>query len=452
MEIFFAVTRNILADVRSGIEGKTTGIHTGTRPYHVVIVGGGFGGLYAAKSLNRSGIKVTLIDRRNFHLFQPLLYQVATGELSPGDIASPLRAIFSRQKNTRVIKDEAVDIWPDNKILIARNAKIPFDSLIVATGSTHHYFGHDSWIELAPGLKTIEDALEMRRRIFQKYEQAEMESVPEKRKALLTFVVIGGGPAGVELAGALGDLAYRTMKDDFRNLNTGEVRILLIEGADRLLPTYPPRLSANAEKALKKLGIAIHTDARVIDIQENRVRFTEDDSEQQIDAHTILWAAGVKSSPLGQVIAEKTKAEVDRTGRILVAPDLSIPGHPNIFVIGDLANFSHQGGKPLPGVASVAMQQGKYVARLIRQRIRGKRIKPFRYRNRGSLAVIGRNMAVADFSPLKLSGFLAWLIWVFIHIAYLIEFDNKLIVLIQWGWNYLTHRRGARLITGDTQD
>ncbi|MGH7496119.1 MAG: NAD(P)/FAD-dependent oxidoreductase [bacterium] len=416
--------------------------------HHIIIVGGGFGGLYAAQALRHAPVKVTLVDKRNFHLFQPLLYQVATGGLSPGEIASPLRAVLHRQKNTWVLTAEVVDIDPHQQKVVLRDGEIFYDTLVVATGVRHHYFGHEEWAEEAPGLKTVEDALDIRRRILLAFEAAEREADPEHRRAWMTFVVVGGGPTGVELAGALGELAHNTMKNDFRNFNPAEARILLIEGTDRVLPTYAPELSAAAEPALKRLGVTVRTRTLTTDIQNHAVTIREGERTEKIAARTILWAAGMKASRLGQVLAERIGVELDRAGRVVVAPDLTIPGYANIFVIGDLANVV-QDGKPLPGVAPVAMQQGRYVATQIQQRLKGRRVPAFRYRDKGSLAVIGRNAAVAEFGTLRLRGFPAWLIWIFVHIRYLIEFDNKLLVLIQWSWNYFTRKRGARLITGE---
>ncbi|MBW4640163.1 MAG: NAD(P)/FAD-dependent oxidoreductase [Gloeocapsa sp. UFS-A4-WI-NPMV-4B04] len=417
--------------------------------HHVVIIGGGFGGLYAAKSLGKVGVDVTLIDKRNFHLFQPLLYQVATGTLSPADISSPLRSVLNRSKNTKVLMGEVIDIDPHQQKVILPNEELTYDSLIVATGVSHHYFGNDEWETVAPGLKTVEDALEIRRRIFVAFEAAEKETDPEKRRAWLNFVIVGGGATGVELAGAIAELAYSTLKNDFRNINTASAQILLLEGMDRILPPYEPELSAKAEASLKHLGVTVQTKTLVTDITNNIVTIRNGDQTQQIPARTILWAAGVKASPMGQVLAKRTGAQLDRVGRVTVEPDMSISGYPNIFVIGDLANFSHQNGKPLPGVAPVAMQQGQYVAAQIQQQLTGNSLIPFRYFDRGSLAVIGRNAAVVDLGFIKFAGFPAWLTWVFVHIYFLIEFDNKLLVIMQWAWNYWTRKRGARLITGE---
>ena len=420
-------------------------------PHHVVVVGGGFGGLYAAKALSRDkNVFVTLIDKRNFHLFQPLLYQVATGTLSPADISSPLRSVLNHSKNTQVLMGDVLDINPEEKKVSLQSQELTYDSLIVATGVSHHYFGNDNWEQVAPGLKTVEDALEMRRKIFVAFEAAEKETDLEKRRAWLTFVVVGGGPTGVELAGAIAELAYTTLKKDFRNIDTSEAKILLIEGMDRILPPYTPDLSTKAESSLTKLGVTVKTKALVTDIAGDIVTMRQEDKVEKIPAKTVLWAAGVKASPMGAILSAKTGAELDRVGRVVVASNLSIPNHPNIFVVGDLASFSHQNGKPLPGVAPVAMQEGSYVAKLIQNTIEGKKSVPFRYLDRGSLAVIGRNAAVVDLGFVKFSGILAWLTWVFIHIYFLIEFDNKLVVMLQWAWNYWTRNRGARLITGES--
>lgn len=416
--------------------------------HRVVVVGGGFGGLYAAKALGSSNqIEVTLVDKRNFHLFQPLLYQVATGKLSPGDISSPLRAIFSHYRRVRVLMDEVVDVDPEQHQVILQSGILSYDTLIVATGVSHHYFGHDQWAEVAPGLKTVEDAIEMRRRIFRAFEAAEKETDPEERRAWLTFVVVGGGPTGVELAGALGDLAHHALKNDFRSIDTRETRILLLEGVDRILPPYPPELSAAAQKSLERLGVTVQTQSLVTDITEDIVTVRQGEQTEQIKAKTVLWAAGVRASGMGKVLAERAGATLDRVGRVMVNPDLSLPGNPDIFVVGDLAHYAHQNNQPLPGVAPVAMQQGAYVAKLVQRRLQGQDLPPFHYADGGSLAVIGHNAAVANLGRLKLSGFPAWLIWVFVHIYYLIEFDNKLIVMIQWFWNYFTRKGGSRLIT-----
>lgn len=415
---------------------------------HVVIVGGGFGGLYAAKALGNRPVQVTLIDRRNFHLFQPLLYQVATGGLSPGDIASPLRAILNRYRNITVIQDEVQDIFPAEKRLQLSASQVCYDVLILSTGVSHHYFGNDAWAQLAPGLKTIEDALEIRRRIFMAFEAAEKESDPEEQQAWLTFVVVGGGPTGVELAGALAELARHTLRRDFRFIRPSGARIYLIEATERILPAFPEKLSRQAANSLARLGVTVKTRTRLTEIFEDRVRWVEDGLELQVPTRTVLWAAGVQASEMGQWLHQKTGVPLDRNGRAMVRPDLSLPDYPEIFVIGDLAHLEAESGKPLPGIAPVAMQQGRYVARRILRSLRGKATPAFRYRDKGNLAVIGRNQAVARFRKWQLTGFPAWLAWLFVHIWYLIEFDNKLLVLFQWGWDYFTRKKGARLVTG----
>lgn len=425
--------------------------------HRVVIVGGGFGGLYAAKELGRSqralerdpSLQVTLVDKRNFHLFQPLLYQVATGTLSPADISSPLRGILSHCQNIQVLMNEVVDLDPHQQKVSMQGQDLEYDTLIVATGVSHHYFGNEQWKTTAPGLKTVEDALEMRRRIFMAFEAAEKETDPQLRQAWMTFVIVGGGPTGVELAGAIAELAFNTLKRDFRSIDTTEAKILLLEGMDRILPPYPPELSEKAALSLSQLGVTVRTKTLVTDIAGDVVTAKQSNSIEQIPAKTILWAAGVKASGMGQILAERTGVTCDRAGRVMVESNLSIAGYPNIFVIGDLAHYAHQGEQPLPGVAPVAMQEGQYVAQLIRAKLQGKAVSSFKYEEVGSLAVIGQNKAVADLGFVKLSGPLAWFVWVFAHIYYLIEFDNKLVVMLQWGWNYFTRRRGARLITGE---
>jgi NADH dehydrogenase len=413
----------------------------------VVIIGGGFGGLQAARGLGRAPVEVVLVDRRNFHLFQPLLYQVATGGLSPGDICAPLRAVLRRQKNTRVLLAEARDVDVSRRILTLADGEISYDFLVVATGSRHHYFGRTEWERFAPGLKTVEDATEMRRRILLAFEEAERESDPDRRRAWLTFVVVGAGPTGVELAGALGELANQTLREDFRSIRPQEARILLVEHADRVLPGYPPDLSEKAERALIRHHVRSLTGVRVVEIDEEGVVIEHRSGGcQRIPARTVLWAAGVQASDMGRVLAERAGADRDRAGRVIVEPDLSLPGHPEIFVIGDLA-CCIQDGAPLPGVAPVAMQQGRYVAQLIQARLRGKSVPPFRYRDKGTLATIGRHHAVADFRRLRFNGFPAWVTWLFVHLLYLVGFQNRLLVLVQWAFHYFTFNRGARLIT-----
>lgn len=418
------------------------------RPHHIVIVGGGFGGLYAAQAFRRQPVEVTLIDKRNFHLFQPLLYQVATGGLSPGDIASPLRGVLNRQKNTRVLLGEVVDIDPSEKKVTLRDDVIWYDSLILATGARHSYFGNDNWEALAPGLKTVEDATEMRRRIFLAFEAAEREPNPAIRQGWMNFIIVGGGPTGVELAGALAELAHHTLVNDFREIDPREAHILLLEGSDRILPAYPEDLSHKATRCLEKLGVTVKTNHMVTSVKQHAVIVKHEGQEEIIPARTVLWGAGVQASPLGRLLAEKTGAELDRIGRVVVESDLSLPEYPDIYVIGDLAHFAHQTGDPLPGVAPVAMQQGRYVARRIIDKLNKKPVKPFHYIDKGNMAVIGRAAAVADLKWLRMSGYPAWLAWLFIHLLYLVEYENRILVLIQWAWSYFTRNRGARLITG----
>ncbi len=416
--------------------------------HRVVIVGGGFGGLYAAQALKRADVDLTLIDRRNFHLFQPLLYQVATGALSPGEIASPLRYVLNRQKNATVLLGEVVDLDPAaREVALKDGGRIPYDTLIIATGATHTYFGHPEWVEHAPGLKTIEDATEIRTRILLGFERAEKEQDPAERRALLTFVVVGAGPTGVELAGALGEISRDTLRHDFRSINPADANIFLIEGSSRILQSYPEKLSAVAENALISLGVQTRTGAVVTHIDGGGVTVKANRAETYIAARTVLWAAGVQASPLGKLVAERTGAETDRAGRVKVTADLSVPGHPEILVIGDLAHFE-QDGKQVPGVAPTAMQMGRYTSNLIVKRLRGEQPKPFRYWHKGSLATIGRNRAVADIGPFKFSGYFAWLTWLFIHLLYIVEFENRVQIAFQWAYDYFTFNRGARLITG----
>jgi len=417
------------------------------KTHRVVVVGGGFGGLHATQCLKNVPVAVTLVDRRNFHLFQPLLYQVATGWLSPANIAATLRAILKRHKNTHVLLAEATGIDVDGRRVLLDSGSVSYDSLIVATGSRHHYFGNDHWEALAPGLKTVEDATEIRRRIFSAFEAAEREPDPAQLSALLTFVIVGGGPTGVELAGALGEIANDTLKHDFRNIDPSKARILLIEATERILPSYPPELAYQAEISLNKLGVAVRSQALLTDINPRAVTVKRGDKLETIPCRTVIWAAGVQASFLGKVIARATGAKLDRSGRVLVEPDLTVPGHPEIFVIGDLANYGHQTGKPLPGTAPVAIQQGQYVAKVIHRRVTGATTPSFRYRDRGNMAIIGRASAVADLGKLQFSGFLAWLAWLFVHLMHLVEFENKVLVLVQWGWYYFSRNRAARLIT-----
>jgi NADH dehydrogenase len=412
-------------------------------------VGGGFAGLAAAQKLRHAPVHVTLIDRCNYHLFQPLLYQVATGSLSPANIAAPLRNILKRQKNTEVLLAEVIGVDTQNHRVVLSDGSVDYDTLIVATGARHQYFGRDDWEKFAPGLKNVDDATHMRRQILLAFEAAEREPDPQKLRAWMTFVIVGGGPTGVELAGALGEIANDTLRNDFRNITPSEAQIILVEGTDRVLPTYPPNLSQSAKKMVEHLGVTVRTGALVTDVAEGSVTIREGDKSEQIPTRTILWAAGVLGSPLGRIVAEATGAQLDKAGRVVVQPDLTVSGHPEIFVLGDLANFSHQTGKPLPGVAQPAIQQGRYVADLITRRLRGAAIQPFHYKDRGNLATIGRGAAVADLNWLHLTGVPAWLIWIFIHLANIVQFQNRLLVLLQWAVLYITYDRSARLITGD---
>jgi NADH dehydrogenase len=415
--------------------------------HRVVILGGGFGGLYAAKALRKAPIQLTVLDRRNFHLFQPLLYQVATGSLSPGEIASPLRAVLRRQQNTQVLLGEALDLDAEHRKVILDAGELEYDTLVVATGASDSYFGHDDWQKTAPGLKSIEEATEIRHKILYAFEAAEKEHDPEIRRAWLTFVLVGAGPTGVELAGALGEIAHDTLRRDFRSIHPQEAVILLVEGGPRVLPAYPEDLSRKAEASLKRLGVTVRTDALVTSIEPSGVTVKLPSGTERIAARTVIWSAGVQASPLGRALQRRVGAQLDRAGRVMVNPDCSVPGHPEIFVIGDLAHLE-QDGKLLPGVAQVAMQEGGYVAGLIQKRLRGGTAAPFRYFDKGNLAVIGRASAVAQIGKLHLSGFVAWIIWLFVHLMYLVEFSNRVLVFVHWGFLYLTFNRGARLITG----
>lgn len=426
-------------------------------PRHkVVIVGGGFGGMLTALGLRKAACDVTLIDRRNFHLFQPLLYQVATGALSPANIASPLRSILRKQKNTRVLLGEVEGFdLPGKLVLLKDGARIPFDTLVLATGATHTYFGHDEWAVFAPGLKTIEDATEIRRRVLSAFERAERETDPKERQRLLTFVIVGGGPTGVEMAGSISELSRQTMRFDFRAIDPRSARIVLVEGQTRVLSMFHESLSAKAKTCLEKMGVEVRLDCHVTDIGPDHVLVKADSpgaEPTRIDTQTIVWAAGVKASGLGKLIAQAVGGiETDRAGRVAVNPDCTLGNQPNIFVIGDLATLKGTDGKPLPGLAPVAMQQGEYVAELISKRLKGDTSEPapFKYWDKGSMATIGRAKAVAQTGGLRLSGLPAWLAWLFIHIMYLARFENRVLVLWQWFFNYLTRGRAARLITGE---
>lgn len=427
----------------------------GAAKHKVVIVGGGFGGLLASQGLNKQPVDVTLIDRRNFHLFQPLLYQVATGGLSPANIASPLRSVLRRQRNANVVLGEVVGFALDkHQVQLKDGSSIPFDTLILATGSTHHYFGNDQWADYAPGLKSIEDATEIRRRVLSAFERAERESDPTVRSRLLTFVVVGGGPTGVEMAGAIRELGLHTMRYDFRSIDPATAQVIIIEGQNRVLAGFHEKLSQKAKESLEKMGIQVRLGCHVIDIQPDHVMVKPDEGKGEpyrIETETVMWAAGVKANPLGKMLANAIGGvEVDRAGRVVVNPDCSVGNRSDVFVIGDLASLKGADGKPLPGLAPVAMQQGEYVADLIARRIRGDHSRgPFKYWDKGSMATIGRAQAVAETQGIRFSGFLAWLAWLFVHIMYLARFENRMLVLFQWFWSYVTRNRTARLITGE---
>jgi NADH dehydrogenase len=407
----------------------------------VVIVGGGFGGLDAARVLKGAPVQVTLIDRRNHHVFQPLLYQVATAALSPGDIAAPIRWILRSQENVRVLLAEVrgIDV-STRRLKLDGGHELAYDYLILATGATHSYFGHEEWQRFAPGLKTIEDSLEIRRRMLLAFERAERETDPALRRQYLTFAVVGGGPTGVELAGALAEIARQTLRDEFRNIEPEVARIVLLEAGPSILPAFPEKLRDASRRMLRSLGVEVWENTMVTGVEDGVVHLGGD----RLTARTVLWAAGVTASPLGKLL----DVPVDRSGRVVVEKDLSVPGHPEIFVVGDLSVFTHQTGKPLPGVAQVAMQGGRAAARNVLRRVRGEPTEPFRYHDRGNMATIGRARAIADLPWIRLSGFVAWLIWLFIHLVSLIGFRNKLLVLISWMGAYITYQRAVRLITG----
>jgi len=404
----------------------------------VVIVGGGFGGLYAARALGRAPVELTVVDRANHHVFQPLLYQVATAGLSPSQIAYPIRGVLRRQRNTRVLLAEAVAVDAARRVVTLRDDELPYDWLILAPGARHSYFGHPEWEALAPGLKTLDDALRIRERILLAFERAERERDPERRRALLTFVVVGGGPTGVELAGAIGEIACKVMARDFRTVDTREARTLLVEAGPRLLPAFPAVLAERAERSLERLCVEVRTGAAVTRLEPGAVWLGAD----RIAAGTVLWAAGVAPSPLARSLG----VPLDRAGRVVVGPDLTVPGRPEIFVVGDLAACTDAAGKPLPGLAPVAIQQGEYAARAIVRAVRGRPLPPFHYHDKGTMATIGRNAAVVDLGRLRLSGYLAWLMWCFVHILWLIGFRNRFLVMIEWAWAYVRFERSARLI------
>jgi NADH dehydrogenase len=409
-------------------------------PPRVVIVGGGFGGLNAARELARARVQITLLDRRNHHLFQPLLYQVATAGLNPSDIATPIRRILRNQKNAEVLLAEATAVDLSDKRVFLDEGSVPYDYLIVATGARHSYFGRDGWAQFAPGLKSIGDALEIRRRVLSAFELAEREGDAVQREAWLTFVIVGAGPTGVELSGALCEIAQHALARDFRHINPAQARVILLEGTDRVLPSYTPALSEKARRQLARLGVDVRTGQKVTGVDAEGVSI----GSERIATHTVLWAAGVAGSGFGRELG----VPLDRAGRVPVGPDLSIAGHPEVFVIGDLASLVQEDGAPVPAVAPAAMQEARHAARNVLRAIRGQPTLPFRYRDKGSLATIGRSAAVADLGKIKLSGALAWLAWLMLHLIFLIGFRNRILVLFQWAWSFVSYDRGARLITG----
>jgi NADH:ubiquinone reductase (H+-translocating) len=428
-----------------------------TGRHRVVVVGGGFGGVQAVRKLRRAPVEITLVDRRNFSLFQPLVYQVATGALSPGEVASPLRGIFKRDENVRVVLGEVTGFDLDGRRVLVEGVapddeplELPYDSLIVAGGSYYSYFGHDEWRPFAPEVKSLESALEVRRRILTAFEAAEYEPDPDRRAAWLTFVVVGAGPTGVELAGQIAEIARDTLRRDFRTIDTRSARVLLVEMADRVLTAFPPRLSQRAARALERLGVTPVTEHKVVDITAESVTLeAASGASQEVPARTVVWAAGVVASELAGLLAAAAGAGVDRAGRVAVGPDLTLPGHPEVIALGDMVQVHDADGKPvlLPGLAPVAMQQGRYAGRAIRERLQGREPQPFHYRDKGNLATIGRAKAVADIKGLQLSGLLAWLTWLLVHIFYLIGFQNRLLVFIRWVISFVTRGRGERLIT-----
>jgi NADH dehydrogenase len=408
---------------------------------HLVIVGGGFAGLYAAQTLKNASLQITVVDRRNHHVFQPLLYQVATAALSPGDIAYPIRAVLAHQRNTRVWMAEVVAVDLSVRKVVLADAELFYDYLILAAGVRHAYFGHDEWEKLAPGLKTLDDAFEIRRRLMSAFERAEREPDQERRQELMTFVVVGGGPTGVELAGAIGEIACQVMGRDFRSIDPCQARVVLAEAGPRVLPAFPEVLSAKAKRSLARLGVEVWTDSPVTSIERGRVVA----GVREVRAANVFWAAGVTASPLARTLG----VALDRAGRVVVRPDLTVPGHPEAFVVGDLAAAFDKNGKQLPGLAPVAIQQGRHAATNVVRALLGQPSVPFRYRDRGMLATVGRAAAVADLGKLRFSGYPAWLAWIFVHIFWLIGFRNRFIVLFEWAWAYVTYQRAVRLITGE---
>src|SRR5258705_4528463 len=422
-----------------------------TSPKRVVIVGGGFAGLSAARALRSAPVDVTVVDRRNYHLFQPLLYQVATGSLSDGEVAAPLRGVLGRQRNTRVLLGEMLDIDPKGRrVLLADGTSLDYDALIIAVGSQTSYFGHDAWKQWAPGLKSIDEAVNVRHKILYAFEVAERISDPVQRQAWLTFVIVGAGPTGVELAGAIGEIARQTLRHDFRSIHPEEARIILLDGLPRVLMPFPEDLAQKARRSLERLGVEIQTGTMVKDVDRDGLTVEGGGHSDRIETHTVIWAGGVTMPPVAKTIATRTQAQTDRAGRIKVNPDLTIPGYSDIYVTGDLASLAGADGNPLPGVAQVAMQQGTYAAKAIGRTARGdeRPLPPFAYFDKGTMAVIGRGTAVADVFGLHLSGLLAWLVWAFIHVLYLVQFESRVIVFLKWAIQALTFNRSARLITG----
>jgi NADH:ubiquinone reductase (H+-translocating) len=425
-----------------------------SQKHRVIILGGGFGGLVCARTLRNADAQITLIDKRNFHLFQPLLYQVATGSLSPGEIAAPIRSVLSKQKNTQVLLGEAADIDPlAQTVTLQDGAIFPYDTLVVSTGSQTSYYGRNDWRQWAPSLKSVEEATAMRHKLLLAFEEAERSEDPAETRAWLTFVIVGGGATGLELAGALAEIARETLRDDFRKIRPAEARIVVMEGGPRVLGAFPEDLSAKGEALLRKLGVEVQKGTMVTAIDAEGVSFKQGDKQDHLPAKTVLWAGGVLATEFGVKVAARNTAETDRNGKIKVMPDLTIPGFPNIFVTGDLALASGKQGKLLPGVAQVAIQGGRYAAKTILARLKGKKdIPPFHYFDKGDMAVIGRAAAVADIFGFHISGLPAWLIWLFIHLMYIVEFQNRVKVFVQWGFEYATFSRGARLITGSTKE
>jgi len=419
-------------------------------PHRVVIIGGGFAGLNAALKLRRANVQITLIDKRNFHLFQPLLYQVATGGLSPANIAAPLRGVLRKQRNCAVLLGEVTGFDVAGKLVHVGDETLPFDTLIVAAGAGNFYFNHPEWERFAPGLKTIEEATGIRARLLAAFEIAERVDDESERKRLLTFVIVGAGPTGVEMAGAISELARHTLRYNFRKIDPSTARIILMEGYSRVLPPFHESLSARAARSLASMNVEVWTSSRVQDIKGDHVMVEHEGTQKRVDTSTVIWAAGVKASPLGGMLAEAAGTTIDRGGRVMVEKDLSVPKYPDIFVVGDLSAATYPDGKPLPGVAPAAIQQGQYVAGVIRHRVEGRTPPPaFRYFDKGSVATIGRNHAVVDLYWFRFGGWFAWVTWLFVHIMYLIAFQNRVLVMTQWAWNYISRNRAARLITGD---